>query len=123
MDENEHREWTPVTDTVDPATAEAIAAHLQANGIPARVVLQSGSAKVTAPAWLESEASFVAAHAGVDDVAGKGRDGARRQEQELERDAFSRLSRAMMVVAAVAFSPFAVLFALIYVVANRLRRE
>jgi hypothetical protein len=127
LDQDNYRSWKPATGAMEPAQAEAVAAYLRANGIPARVEPASGGAlMVTVPAWLESEAVFAAKYASVDASDATFVQGA-RSRPEPERggvrspDAFSRLSRAMMVVAALAFSPIAVALTVLIALANRLR--
>ncbi len=123
MNQEAYQNWKPVTEALDSAQAKAVAAYLRANGIPARVEPGSGGAmQVTVPAWLESEAAFAAKYASVDagEVAVLQRT---RRQWEGERDGFSRLSRAMMVVAALAFSPVAVALTVVLALANRLRNR
>lgn len=127
MEQDSYQGWKAVTEALEPAQAEAIVAYLRANGIPARAEPASGGAMcVTAPAWLESEAAFAARHATVDAAEATAVQRTRKQ-WEPERDgvrspdAFSRLSRAMMVVAALAFSPIAVALTVLIALAGRLR--
>ncbi len=81
-----------------------------------------GDAWVQAPAWLESEARFVIDYAPEDESSQFPEGVEQRSRRAYEDDAFSRFSRAALVVAALAFSPIGVLFGLLAALYGRLRK-